>query len=471
MSAPLWKAGEIAAAAGARVVGGPALDAAGISIDTRTLSPGDLYVAIEGERHDGHDFVAAAFGAGASGALVSAIRAGGLAGGPLLVADDSLEGLRGLARAARARSNARVVAVTGSVGKTSVKEMLRTALAPQGATHASAASHNNHWGVPLTLARLPREARYAVLEMGMNHAREIAPLSALGRPRVAVITAIAPVHIGNLGSLEAIADAKAEIFEGAERGATAVIDADAPFADKLAAAARANGLSRTLTFGEAGADARLVSVEAHGDGSRVEADVLGRRVAFALGAPGGHMAKNALAVLLAVHALGADIDRAAAALAGFAAPGGRGARLRLSAPGGEFTLIDESYNANPASMRAALALLGGTSPARGGRRVAIVGDMLELGADAERLHAELAPALDAARVDLLLTAGPLSRALHEAGRGGREARHADGAEGLAALALDALRGGDVAMAKGSNGSRVHAVVAALKARASKSGGN
>ncbi|MBV1705305.1 MAG: UDP-N-acetylmuramoylalanyl-D-glutamyl-2, 6-diaminopimelate--D-alanyl-D-alanine ligase, partial [Hyphomicrobiales bacterium] len=167
----------------------------------------------------------------------------------------------------------------------------------------------------------------------------------------------------------------------------------------------------------------------------------------------------------------ADIDRAAAALAGFAAPGGRGARLRLSAPGGEFTLIDESYNANPASMRAALALLGGTSPARGGRRVAIVGDMLELGADAERLHAELAPALDAARVDLLLTAGPLSRALHEAGRGGREARHADGAEGLAALALDALRGGDVAMAKGSNGSRVHAVVAALKARASKSGGN
>ena len=304
--------------------------------------------------------------------------------------------------------------MTGSVGKTTAKEMLRAMLAACGATHASAASYNNHWGVPLTLARMPADARFGVFEMGMNHAGEIAPLTRMARPHAALVTTIAPVHIEYLGSIEAIADAKAEIFLGLEPHGTAVLNRDAPQFERLAKAAAARG-ARVLSFGRgAECDARLLEVEATERGSRVRARVLGRELAFELGAPGAHMAENALGALLAAEALGADLDACAAALRGFSPQKGRGERFLLPTPDGPATIIDESYNANPASMRAALALLAAAKPGPKGRRIAVIGDMLELGPKAAAMHAELAADLSANKVDLLFGAGPLTRALFDA---------------------------------------------------------
>jgi len=437
----------------------------GVSIDTRTLQEGDLFVAIRGEANDGHDFVAKAFEAGAAAAVVAFARADALSEyGSLYSADDTLKALERLGAAARARSKARIVAVTGSVGKTSVKEMLRLALAESGATHASAASYNNHWGVPLTLARLPRGAAFGVFEIGMNHAGEIAALAPQARPHVALMTTIAPVHIEYLGSLEAIADAKAEIFLGLEPDGVAVLNRDAPQFERLAARAAALG-ARVLKFGEsAECDARLVEIREDAGKSLVRMRSFGREVEFRLGAPGRHMALNAVGALLAADALGADKEASMRALENFAPQRGRGERVRLEAPGGEFTLIDESYNANPASMRAALGLLGAAAPRRGGRRIAVIGDMLELGRDGERLHRDLAPALEDNRVDLLFGAGPLTRALFEAAPAPMRAHWAAQAADIEGAVLDAVRAGDVVMVKGSNGSRMGPVVAALRAR-------
>ncbi len=454
MNRPLWTPEELAETLGAPTVAmaGPAT---GVSIDTRTLQKGDLFVAIKGDTHDGHDHVARAFVAGASAALVG--REGG--GGPLFVVDDSLRGMERLGVAARARSAARVLAITGSVGKTSAKEMARVALGAVGPTHASAASFNNHWGVPLTLARLPAEACYGVFEIGMNHAGEITPLVGFVRPHVALVTTIGPVHIEHFGSLEAIADAKAEIFSGLAPGGAAVLNRDAPQYERLAAAARARG--RVATFGEGG-DARLMACEPEGEGSRVEAEVAGARLSFRLGAPGRHMAENAVGVLLACYLLGAPLDACAAALASFGPAKGRGERFTLAAPGGALTLIDESYNANPVSMRAALALLGATAPGLNGRRIAVIGDMLELGADGAALHAQLAPDLKAQAVDLLFGAGPLTRALYDAAPGAMRGAHADRVEDLGKPLIAALRAGDVVMIKGSNGSRMGPLAASLR---------
>jgi UDP-N-acetylmuramoyl-tripeptide--D-alanyl-D-alanine ligase len=461
MSEPLWSEAELTEALGAPPSAPLGAPVAGVSIDTRTLDPRDLFFAIKGEAGDGHDHVVRAFTAGAGACVVARARAGQLAAfGPVFAVDDTLRAMERLSVAARARSRARIVAVTGSVGKTTAKEMLRVALAKAAPTHASAASYNNHWGVPLTLARMPATAAFGVFEIGMNHAGEIAPLVAMVRPHVALVTTIAPVHMEHLGSLEAIAEAKAEIFGGLEAGGTIVLNRDAPQFALLQQRAR-QARRAVRTFGvDASADARLLSFDP--EAARVEASVDGRPIAFTVGAPGLHMARNALGVLLSVEALGADLRQAAAALADFTAQKGRGARLTLRGAGGAFTLIDESYNANPASMRAALALLGATEPGAGGRRIAVLGDMLELGAEAPCLHAALASDLAGAKVDLLFCAGPLMRGLFEACppamRGSWAERSADIRQSL----FDAARGGDVVMVKGSNGSAMGPIVAALR---------
>ena len=461
----LWSRAELAAVFGAAPTAPLSAAVSGVSIDSRTLEAGDLFIAIKGAAHDGHDHVARAFESGAVAAVVSRERAGRLAAlGPLFAVDDTLSAMERLGVAARARSKARIVAVTGSVGKTTVKEMLRAILSACGATHASAHSYNNHWGVPLTLARMPASARYGVLEIGMNHAGEIAPLTRMARPHAALVTTIAPVHIEYLGSIEAIADAKAEIFLGVEPGGAAALNRDAPQFERLAEAAVAHG-ARVLKFGRgADCDARLIEVEAIDGGSRVTARVLGRELAFVLGAPGVHMAENALGALLAAEALGADLDAGAAALERFSPQQGRGARFSITTPDGPAIIIDESYNANPASMRAALKLLAAAKPGPKGRRIAVIGDMLELGPKAKAMHAELAADLSANRVDLLFGAGPLTRALYDAAPASMRAAWAERSNELTDEVARALRGGDIAMVKGSNGSRMGPLVAALRDR-------
>jgi UDP-N-acetylmuramoyl-tripeptide--D-alanyl-D-alanine ligase len=390
--------------------------------------------------------------------------------GPVFAADDTLHAMERLGVAARARSKAKIVGVTGSVGKTTAKEMLRAMLAACGLTHASAASYNNHWGVPLTLARMPANARFGVFEIGMNHAGEIAPLTRMARPHAALVTMIAPVHIEHLGSIEAIADAKAEIFLGLEPGGTAVLNRDAPQFERLRKAATSRG-ARVLSFGRgADCDAWLLEVEAIDRGSRVRARVLGHELTFELGAPGTHMAENALGALLAADALGADLKACAAALPSFSPQKGRGERFSIPTSDGPATIIDESYNANPASMRAALALLAAAKPGPKGRRIAVIGDMLELGPKAAAMHAELAADLRANKVDLLFGACPLTRALFDAAPASMRAAWTERSSELTDEVARTLRGGDIAMVKGSNGSRMGPLVAALRDRFAGAGG-
>ena len=458
----LWTPLALVAPLGARVSGAlPARGVTGISIDTRTLAEGDLFVALKGDNSDGHDYVRKAFEAGAAAAAIDEAHAQALAGaGPLYVAKDTLVALEGLGRAARSRSKARIVAVTGSVGKTTTKELLRCALASAGETHASAASYNNHWGVPLTLARMPESARFGVFEIGMNHAGEITPLVAMAQPHIAIITRIAPVHLEHFASVEAIAGAKAEIFSGLQRGGVAILNRDDAQFERLRDAAGAAGVRFVLSFGEsAEADATLLSCDVDGETTRVQARVLGQDLTYTIGAPGRHIAMNSLAVLMASRAAGLDLQAAARALAGFRPPAGRGQRETLQAADGPFTIIDESYNANPASMRAALDLLGA---ADGKRRIAVLGDMLELGPQARALHAAIAEDVERNQIDLVYTAGPLMQALSEAIPAERRGAHAANAAALEPIVLDALRAGDVVMIKGSNGSRMGPLVAAMR---------
>ncbi len=464
MTRALWTEDELTRTLGAP--SGPLTRAvSGVSIDSRTLASGDLFIAIKGDAHDGHDHVDKAFAAGAAAAVVSTMRAPSLrAHGPVFAVSDTLRAMERLGEAARARSAARIVAVTGSVGKTSAKEMVRLVLSKFGATHASAASFNNHWGVPLTLSRLGLDAAFAVFEIGMNHAGEITPLVGFVRPHVALITTIAPVHVEHLGSIEGVADAKAEIFSGVEPGGVAVLNRDAPQFERLRAKALARGLA-VRSFGHAeGCDARIVNLRANETGSRVRANFHGREIDFQLGAPGRHMAENAVGVLLAVEALGVSVSRAALALSEFSSPKGRGERFTLQASNGPFTVIDESYNANPASMRAALSLLGAAEPRAGGRRIAVIGDMLELGPQGAAMHAALASELPANQVDLLFGAGPLTRALYDAAPAPSRAAWAERASEIRDALLDSVRGGDVVMVKGSNGSSMGPLVQALRER-------
>ncbi len=463
---PLWSVQAMAAAMRATPAARLPPSVPGISIDTRTLAPGEAFFAIQGDNRDGHDFVEVALAAGAGLAVVAADKGERFSDdAPLLVVADVLEGLRDLARAARARAGAKIVAVTGSVGKTSTKEALRLTLANNGETHASLASYNNHWGVPLSLARCPESARYAVFEIGMNHAGEIEPLARLVRPQVAIITTVEPVHLEFFGSVEAIADAKAEIFRGLERDGAAVLNRDNPQFARLERRAREAGIARIVSFGEhAGADARLMKCSLQSESSTVQARILGTDVTYKLGAPGRHLVLNSLAVLAAAVLLGADLALAALALAELRPASGRGARVTLDLPGGAVLLIDESYNANPASMRAALALLGHADVAPRGRRIAVLGDMLELGPRGAELHRELSETVLAQQVDLVFCCGPLMRALWEALPPGRQGGYAETSAALEPQLFAAIQAGDAIMIKGSLGSRMAPIVKALQSR-------
>jgi UDP-N-acetylmuramoyl-tripeptide--D-alanyl-D-alanine ligase len=463
-SPPLWTTDAMAQAMGAERAGMLPESVPGLSIDTRTIAPGDAFFAIKGEARDGHDFVPAALKAGAGLAVVAADRRAAMPkDAPLFVVPDVLDGLRDLARAARARSSAKAIGVTGSVGKTGTKEALRSALAASGETHASVASYNNHWGVPLSLARCPRTARYAVFELGMNHAGEIKPLSRMVRPHVAIVTTVEPVHLEFFGSVEAIADAKAEIFLGLEPAGAAVINRDNPQFGRLERNARSAGVERIVGFGEhTSADARLIKSALHPDCSTVQARILGADVTYKLGAPGRHLVLNSLSVLAAVVLAGADLALAALALADMTPARGRGARAILDLPGGTALLIDESYNANPASMRAALALLGQAEISARGRRIAVVGDMLELGPRGAELHRALAEPVLACGVDLVFCCGPLMQALWEALPTERRGGYAETSSMLEPQVLAAIHPGDAIMVKGSLGSCMGPIVTALE---------
>jgi UDP-N-acetylmuramoyl-tripeptide--D-alanyl-D-alanine ligase len=459
----LWTLDAMAAAMRAEKSGSLPAQVPGLSIDTRSIGKGEAFFAIKGDNRDGHDFVDDAIKAGAGLAVVKRTQSARFAGAPLLIVDDVLDALRDLAKAARARTIAKVIAVTGSVGKTGSKEALRLALTADGETHASAASYNNHWGVPLSLARCPQSAKYAVFEIGMNHAGEITPLTRLVRPHVAIITAIAPVHLEFFGSLEKIADAKAEIFLGLEPGGTAVVNRDGAQYARLAAAAKAAGVKHIVSFGEhKKADARLLRVSLQADSSTVEAQILGQAVTYKLGAPGRHLVLNSLAVLAAAVLAGADLALAALALAKLKPAPGRGTRVPLQVPGGAALLIDESYNANPASMAAAIALLGQAPVGPRGRRIAVLGDMLELGPAGADLHRALADPLKAAKVDLVFCSGPLMRALWEALPSNHRGGYAETAAALQPAVLEAIGDGDVVMVKGSLGSKMGPIVKALQ---------
>jgi UDP-N-acetylmuramoyl-tripeptide--D-alanyl-D-alanine ligase len=465
----LWTRDEAAAATG----GASPRDwsATGVSIDTRSLAPGDLFVALTAAR-DGHDFVSAALDKGAAAALVSRRPEGVPDDAPLLVVPDVLDALRALGRGARARFRGRLVAVTGSVGKTGSKEMLRTALATQGGVHAAEKSFNNHWGVPLTLARMPPDRDFAVIEIGMNAPGEIAPLARLARPHVALVTTVEAVHLAAFRDLRGIAREKAAIFEGLEPGGAAILNRDIPTYPILLAAARRAG-ARPVRFGRAGRpEFRLVEARVGAATTCAEARAHGAPFLFRLAAPGRHLAMNALGVLAAVEALGGDIARAAMGLAQWQAPEGRGARWTvLLGPGGldgAITLIDESYNANPAAMTAALEVFAGEAPQDGmgrvrrGRRVAFLGDMLELGDRERELHASLAGVAAIRAVTTVHCAGPRMRALHEALPAAQRGEWFADAEAMAARAGRLVDAGDIAMVKGSFGSRVGQVVEAIK---------
>lgn len=448
----LWTAAEIGAATGGTVHG--EFQVSGVEMDSREVRSGDLFVALKGETTDGHRFTDKAFANGAAAALVDRSIAQ-----PHILVEDTSRALVLLAQAARNRACAKIVGVTGSVGKTGVKEAVFAALerASRGTGHRSVRSYNNHVGVPLSLSRMPPRSRFGVFEMGMNHAGEIAALTAQVRPHVAVITTIAPAHIENLGSEEAIADAKAEIFLGLEPGGTAVIPADNPHFERLLAAAEASG-AKTLSFGRAAhAQVRLLdAIPAANGGSLVTAALGKHRLCYTVAEPGDHWVANSLCVMAAVHAAGGDLGAAGLALAEMGGLKGRGARRRVAVPGGHALFIDESYNANPASMRATLAQLGQT-PAT--RRVAVLGAMKELGDFSEPFHAQLAEPLIAADVDFAVLVGEEMHALaHELGKGGTDmlgkplhfAQCANSGEAIAALEEFGLAGGDAVLVKGSN---------------------
>lgn len=468
----LWAATEAAAATGGRLAGARVdWEAAGVSIDTRTLVPGDLFVALSAAR-DGHDFVADALARGAAAALVSRVPEGVDAGAPLLLVDDVQAALEALGRAGRARSGARVVAVTGSVGKTSTKDMLAHVLRRQGRTHAAEASYNNQWGVPLTLARLPRGAAFAVIEIGMNHPGEIAPLARMARPHVAVITTVGRAHLEFFGTVEAIAREKAAIFEGLEPGGAAVLNGDLPVTPILREAAGRRA-RRVVTFGSArGNHHRLLAVQLHERATVAQARIWRTPLVYKLGATGRHYAENALAVLAAVWLLGGDRGLAVADLAGWRPSSGRGTREVLQLDSGEegwvIDLIDDAFNANPDSMAAALEMLAATRPrddighiARG-RRIAILGDMLELGADEMAMHAALAELPQMRDIDAVHCAGPRMRALWEALPVTQRGEYAGRAEELAGRAHRLIDAGDVVLVKGSKGNRISLVVDALR---------
>ena len=440
---PLWTSSEIEAATGG-TASGP-FDVTGVTFDSREVGPGDLFVAMPGTVADGHQFVDRAMAAGAAGALVSRAVAG-----PHVLVPDVAAALTALAIAARARTSARIFGVTGSVGKTSTKEALFAALDRicRGKAHRSVKSYNNHTGVPLSLARMPRDSEHAVFEMGMNHSGEIAVLTRLVRPDVAIITAIAPAHIENLGSMEAIAAAKSEIFEGLEPGGVAIVPEDTPHRDQLVKAARRYA-AEIITFGGAEADiTALHAVRSDNGGSLITARLMESELTYTISQRGDHWVSNSLVVLGAVEAAGADLAIAGLALADMDGLKGRGERHRIKLDGGSALLIDESYNANSASMEATLKSLGDERGVQ--RRIAVLGPMRELGGQSEALHAALAPAVTAAKVDRLILIGEEMFALEEALAGTIPVDRAADADAATALLQMIIAPGDAVLVKASN---------------------
>ena len=465
----LWIAADAAEATGGHAT--TDWQATGVSIDTRSLHPGDLFVALKDAR-DGHDFVADALRQGAAAAVVSRIPDGVGPDAPLLVVDDVLPALERLGQAGRARARAKVIAVTGSVGKTSTKEMLRAALDRQGRVHAAEKSFNNHWGVPLTLARLPQDADFAIIEIGMNHPGEIAPLSRMAHPHLAMITTVGAAHLEAFESVDGIAQEKAAIFQGLEPGGTAVINGDLPTTSILVAAAEQAG-AVLRTFGADAANTDCASdIQVARDTTVARARLGGQPFVFKIASPGRHFALNALAVLVAADALGADIALAAQDLGRWTPPEGRGNWETLSLDAVDerhcIDLIDDAFNANPDSMAAALAVLAAAATTdnigriAGGRRIAVLGDMLELGPQETRLHADLATLPALADIDLIHCVGPRMRALYQALPADRRGHWTETADEMAKRAHSLIDAGDVLLVKGSKGSKVSRVVDAIR---------
>lgn len=443
--------------------------ASGISIDTRSIEKGDLFVALVGENGDGHDYVKAAIDAGACAAIVTK-QVLGVASDKLLIVEDTLKAMEDLGQFARARTSAKVIGITGSVGKTGTKEMLAIALGVQGQTHASIKSYNNHWGVPLSLAGMHAGTDFGIFEMGMNHANEITPLSKMVKPDIAIITAISPAHIEYFDNgIEGIIDAKAEIFDGMVKGADVILNHDGEGFDALKKKAVAKGL-KVHSFGEhKEATAKMIDCLEAANGSRVRADIMGEDISFTLQIAGRHIASNALAVLLAVKLVGGDIAKVAKALARQEPIIGRGKRefIETAEKDNPITLIDESYNASPLAMSAAFKVLALVDPGRGGRRIAILGDMLELGSDSGKMHKDLALPIKACNVDLVYTCGKNMRKLYEELPVNQRGAHKETSSELAQIVPEVLVPGDVVMVKGSLGSKMGLVVEALRSLPNK----
>ena len=460
----LWTSDAMVAAMDGRPVGSLPSGITGISIDSRTLKPGEAFFAIKGDAMDGHDFATAAVKAGAALLVVAEgkLPALGRITTPMIVVDDVLAALVRLAKAARARAKGKIIAVTGSAGKTTTKEALRHALASVGKVHASDKSFNNHWGVPLTLARLPEDADYGVFEIGMNHPGEIRPLVKLVKPHIALVTLIAAAHLGHFKSLDEIARAKAEIFEGVVKGGYALINRDDPRWKLLSKMAVDAGVKHIVGFGgNARSNVRLVKCDLEADHSIATVRLGGKQVSARIGAPGRHMVQNALAVLGAAKLAGADVAKVAAALAELQPEAGRGRRHLLGPRRAPILLIDESYNANPASMKAAIDLLDATPVVEGGRRIAALGDMLELGAHSAKLHAALAELIGPAKVDLVYLGGPEMRALAAKLPPERLGGWFPSVDELKPVLLDAIRPGDAVVVKSSKGIGFSKLVEAL----------
>jgi len=454
---PLWTAAEVAAATGGVLTGNDA-PITGLTYNSREIVAGDLFLALRGAR-DGHGFATAAFAAGAVAALVERP----VQGGTFVAVADTLRGLEALGVAARDRApHVKRGAVTGSVGKTSVTQAIKAGLDLAGPAHASIKSYNNHIGVPLTLARMPVETQRAVFEIGMNAPGEIAPLSRFVAPHAACVTTVGPVHIEAFSDGEAgVAREKASIFEGLVPGGTAVANGDVAMSGVLCDTARRLG-ARLLTFGtDAGHDARLLGFEADAEGAAVSAELFGRRIDYRMAQSGVHWGLNSLCVLLMLDALDVPLETGLQALAGFQPLAGRGQTRRVTLPGGDFTLIDESYNANPLSMTAGFKSLGGKSVAPGGRRVVVLSDMLELGDQSRALHEGLAAPIEAAGLDLVHAAGPQMRRLYDALPASRRGLWRATAAELASEAALLVAPGDIVMVKGSNGSKASLVAQAL----------
>lgn len=433
----------------------------GISIDSRTVQKDDLFFAILGNQLDGHNYVENALAQGALAAVVSR-PVEGVDPEKLLRVDDTLEALNKLGIAARARSAAKVIAITGSVGKTGTKEGLRLALEKSGTVHAAVASFNNHWGVPLTLARWPRKSDFAIFEIGMNHANEITPLVKMVRPHIALITNVAPVHLMYFSCLDDIAKAKAEIFDGLEPDGAAILNRDNPYFDYLTDAARQAGAAKIISVGEhKHAMVRLVNCDLYGDKSHVLVDLMGQSITYDIGAPGKHLVLNSLGVLAAVKEAGGNVNLAATALQGWVAPAGRGAQHCLKVGENSAVLIDETFNANPTSMRAALATLASARPHGNGRRIAVIGDMLELGDIAKDAHRDLLQPLLDAKVDQIFAAGTNMRFLWDDIPAELKGAYARDAISLEQNLIEAVQPGDVVMIKGSKGSKLGPLVDAL----------